>query len=139
MTTLRRFKIDQIIRDKLPEIMRSQGIAVFERPLEGKELDHRLREKLLLEAQEVQNAQSTEELIEELADVLEVVHALAKAAGADIQRVEEKRAKKLQARGGFEARFYNPYVEVDEANPAINYYLSRPAQYPQIEMVQSSS
>jgi predicted house-cleaning noncanonical NTP pyrophosphatase (MazG superfamily) len=132
MSTPKRFKIDQIIRDKLPEIMRSQGIAVFERPLEGKELDQRMREKLLLEAREVQNAQSTEELIEELADVLEVMHALAKAAGVDLQRVEEKRTKKLQARGGFEARLYNPYVEVDEASPAIEYYLSRPAQYPQV-------
>lgn len=133
MSSLKRFKIDQIIRDKLPDIMRSQGIAVFERSLEGQELDQRLREKLLLEAREVQNAQSMEELIEELADVLEVMHALVKAAGVDMQRVEEKRIKKLQARGGFDARLYNPYVEVDEANPAIDYYLSKSTQYPEIE------
>lgn len=132
MSKCKRFKIDQIIRDKLPEIMRRQGITVFERPLEGKELDQRLREKLLLEAHEVEHAKTPEELMEELADVIEVVHALAKAAGVDMERVEEQRAKKSQLKGGFDGRLYNPYVEVDEANPAIKYYLSKPEQYPEI-------
>lgn len=133
MNTHKRFKIDQLIRDKLPEIMRSKGILVYERSIEREEFIQRLREKLLIEADEVLHAKSKEDLVEELADVMEVIRALTGAAGIEMDEVEEKRLKKLHARGGFDARLYNPYVEVDETNPAIEYYLSRPAQYPQVE------
>ena len=53
MTQTHRFKVDKLIRDKLPQIMRASGIQVFERVMEKDEYLKRLKDKLLEEAKEV--------------------------------------------------------------------------------------
>ena len=44
-----RFKVGKLIRDRLPAMMRAQGLAVFERRLDADEFRAALREKLLEE------------------------------------------------------------------------------------------
>ena len=53
-----RFKVDKLIRDRLPEIMRKRGVQVHERFMEPEEFVARLKEKLLEEAGERPGAQS---------------------------------------------------------------------------------
>ncbi len=43
--------------------------------------------------------------VEELADLLEIVHALAECHGATIEQVEAIRASKAEKRGGFKEKF----------------------------------
>mgnify|MGYP001063299604 CR=1 FL=1 len=57
--SIKRFKVDKLIRDKLPELMRSKGIVVHERVIESQEFISRLKEKLIEEAREVEQADST--------------------------------------------------------------------------------
>ena len=42
--------------------------------------------------------------IEELADLLEVIYAAAKARGYSVEELEQVRAEKAEKRGGFEKR-----------------------------------
>jgi len=79
--SLKRFKVDKLIRDKLPDLMRSKGITVHERTMENQEFISRLKEKLIEESREVEQAETRAELTEELADVLEVVRTLAQENG----------------------------------------------------------
>lgn len=124
-----RFRVQKLIRDKLPAIMRAQGLAVFERRLGDDEFIAALRDKLVEEAAEVHEA-SPDELAWELADVLEVITALAKASGLSMDEIEAKRLAKHAERGGFEDRVFNAAVEIDDGQPAADYYLARPRQYP---------
>ena len=124
-----RFKVGKLIRDRLPAIMRAQGLAVFERRLDDGEFLDALKDKLLEEAAEVREAPPAE-IAGELADVLEVARALAGAYAIPWDEVEARRLAKRAERGGFDARVYNAAVEAADGLPAAAYYLARPTQYP---------
>ncbi len=128
-----RFKVEKLIRDKLPAIMRGQGLAVFDRRLDDADFDASLRTKLLEEAAEAQAAADREELAGELADLAEVILALGALHGLSAADIEARRLAKRDERGGFDARVFNAAVEADEGLPAAAYYLARPQQYPRVE------
>ena len=49
--------------------------------------------------------------LEELADILEVVHALTESLGADQATVEDVRKQKALERGGFKKRVFLEWVD----------------------------
>lgn len=65
-----------------------------------------MRKKLSEEIEEYLNAMNDEEAIEELADVLELIHALAVTHGSAIEEVENVRVEKADKRGRFEEKIY---------------------------------
>lgn len=133
--SLKRFKVDKLIRDHLPEMMRNKGILVYERTMEQDEFIEKLKNKLQEEAEEAKNATNEKELTEELADMLEVIYALSKATGTSLEQIEKVRLAKQKTKGGFDKRIYNPYVEIEDSNPSIEYYLKKAEQYPLVESV----
>lgn len=133
MIRKRRFKFDKLIRDKIPEIIRAEGAEVFERIMNKDEYINRLREKLVEEAQEVLEAKNTVDICEELADVLEVMIALCQVYNFSFEKVEQSRTEKKAAKGGFEKRIYNAFVEVESHHESICYYLERPHKYPELK------
>ncbi len=130
--TSRCFKVEKLIRDKIPALLESKGIAVHAKAMEDEEFISKLKDKLLEEAKEVLEASNSDELCEELADVMEVVQALSKASGLSMLQIEQTRLKKREIKGGFENKIYNSSIEIEENNPSINYYLNKPQQYPEI-------
>ncbi len=128
-----RFKVEKLIRDRLPAIMRGQGLAVFDRRLDDADYDAALRAKLIEEATEAQGAGARAELTDELADLTEVMLALAALHGIAPDEIEARRLAKREERGGFDARVFNAAVEADDDLPAADYYLARPQQYPRVE------
>ena len=133
MTQTHRFKVDKLIRDKLPQIMRASGIQVFERAMEKDEYLKRLKDKLLEEAKEVIASGSEKEMREELADLLEVMLSLAKAYGMELADIQQAAAQKREDKGGFDNRIYNAFVEIEAGNPSLGYYRARPDQYPEVK------
>lgn len=127
-----RFRVEKLIRDKLPGIMRDQGLAVFDRRLGDAEFRAAAAAKLVEEALEAEAATSADELLGELADLSEVMLALAAAHGLTPDDIEARRVAKREERGGFDDRVYNAAVEADEGLPAADYYLARPDQYPRV-------
>jgi predicted house-cleaning noncanonical NTP pyrophosphatase (MazG superfamily) len=126
-----RFKVDKLIRDKLPAMMQAQGLTVFADRLGDAEFIVRLRDKLVEEAIEAQATASRAELIDELADLREVAIALAAASEITEAEIETRRLAKRTERGAFDDRIYNVAVEGDEGSEGAMYYLARPGQYPQ--------
>ena len=125
-----RFRVAKLIRDGMPARMRAMGLRVHERTLEPDEYVVALQEKLVEEATEARAATRDAELLEELADVAEVLWALAASRGFAREDVEAKRLAKRAERGGFDARVFNSGVEADEGTPATAYYLAQPDRYP---------
>lgn len=128
-----RFLVEKLIRDKLPQMMRDQGLTVFDRRLDEAEFVAALKAKLVEEAAEVQDAATSVELVGELADVMEVIRALAEVSGISLEEIEAHRVMKRAERGGFDERVFNAAVEGGDDLPATAYYLARPKQYPREE------
>jgi len=124
--TIKCFKVEKLIRDKTPALLECKGIVVHAKAMTDQEFISKLKDKILEEAQEVLETSSPDELCEELADVLEVVHALSKASGLTIQQIEQRRLKKREIKGGFENKIYNSSIQIEENNSSINYYLNKP-------------
>jgi len=132
--TIKHFKTEKLIRDKIPAFLKSRGIQVHAKAIEGLEFISKLKEKLVEEAREVLETSDTHDLCEELADVLEVMYALSSASGLTMQQIEKRRLEKKELKGGFENKIYNSSVLIDENNPDIHYYLNKPKQYPEIHV-----
>lgn len=124
-----RFRVEKLIRDGLPQMMRDQGLTVFCHRLDDAAFLAALKAKLIEEAQEAAAA-APDELLEELADVSEVLATLITAAGLSPEAVESARLAKRAQRGGFDGRVHNEAVEGEADSPGVAYYLARPDQYP---------
>ena len=91
---------DKLVRDKIPEIIQASGKEAACRIASSEEAEWYLRQKLCEEAEEYRQSGDAEEL----ADVLEVVYAIAAEKGVSREALEEARMKKARERGGFSQR-----------------------------------
>jgi predicted house-cleaning noncanonical NTP pyrophosphatase (MazG superfamily) len=94
---------EKLIRDRVPQIIRAQGDEPIVRIADPGEYRELLRAKLVEEAHKVATADDAH-APEELADVLEVVLALAADLGLDAGGLERLRAAKAVERGSFTER-----------------------------------
>ena len=94
MTPKRRFKINKLIRDKLPTLLDTKHIKVYTSILEDTTYLESLKAKLMEEANEVIHAKTALEIQEELADLLEVIQALCLAHNLVYDQVEATRQQK---------------------------------------------
>lgn len=93
-------KYDKLVRDKIPEIIEGKGKKAVVERLEDAAYKYYLDEKLGEELQEYLESDS----VEELADIIEVIYAIAKYKRVAIQELEAIRSQKVEARGAFEKR-----------------------------------
>jgi predicted house-cleaning noncanonical NTP pyrophosphatase (MazG superfamily) len=91
----------KLVRDNIPQIIRSEGLEPVTYAADTGEYSTRLRDKL---REEVEEFLASDNDPEELADILEVLYALAELAGSGRQQVEQLRAAKAKERGGFACR-----------------------------------
>lgn len=104
----------KLVRDKIPQIIRSKGQEPVIYIADPEEYCIRLRDKL---REEVEEYLASDNDREELADILEVLYALARQAGTDQQQLEKLRAAKAEKRGGFADRiiwFRNQHAPADQ-------------------------
>jgi predicted house-cleaning noncanonical NTP pyrophosphatase (MazG superfamily) len=93
---------NKLVRDKIPDLIRQQGQKPLIRALSDEEYARCLAEKLNEEVAEFQRDRN----IEELADILEVVYALAENLGASREDLMAVYQKKNAERGGFVDRVF---------------------------------
>ena len=91
---------NKLIRDKIPEIIEVSGKICETDILSDEEYLQMLDKKLDEELAEYHQEQN----IEELADLLEVLYATAKARGYSIEELDQVRVEKQKARGGFDKK-----------------------------------
>ena len=95
-------KFNKAIRDKIPEIIQKDGHTCNIQTLSDEKFLVEIEKKLSEEVAEYQNDKNPEEL----ADILEVIYAIAKLKGISKEELEKIRVKKLQDRGGFEKNLF---------------------------------
>lgn len=101
---------NKLVRDKIPEIIKSNGENPVIRILDKNEYKAELEKKLQEECEEVLNASGIDRL-EELADVFEILKALAKLENSNINEVEKIANEKNSKRGAFEQQIFLEQVK----------------------------
>ncbi len=91
---------DKLVRDNIPQIIEENGDLAFTHIAEKAEYRQRLKAKLTEEVNEYLDSGD----IEELADILEVIHSLTALDGLPREQLKLIQTKKRQERGGFEKR-----------------------------------
>lgn len=98
---------NKLVRDKILEIIKQADKTPVSHILSDDEYLSELDKKLNEECAEYQADKS----IEELADMLEVMYAIAEARGWSVSELEAVRREKAEKRGSFKEKIYLEYVE----------------------------
>jgi len=105
---------NKLVRDNIPEIIINNNGEPFTRILTDKEYKIELEKKLYEEYQEVLNAIDSNNRIEELADMLEIIISLANIENKTLEDVIEVAKTKRLKRGGFDKKIYLEKVREDK-------------------------
>ncbi|MBB4917735.1 nucleoside triphosphate pyrophosphohydrolase [Streptosporangium saharense] len=95
----------KLVRDRIPEIIEAEGLTAGVRVLDEREVVPALVAKLAEEAEELRQA-GPDDRLGELADLHEVLAALAGALGFSDEQVREAARRKRTERGGFGRRLW---------------------------------
>ena len=102
-------KVDRIynklVRDKIPEIIKKNNETPVFRVLEESEFKEELEKKLYEEYKEVIES-SEDDRIEELADMLEIIRALAALENKNLDDIIKIADEKKNKRGAFEEKIF---------------------------------
>lgn len=98
--------MNKLVRDNIPQIIENNNEIAETRILSDEEYFYELNKKLLEECNEVVQASTKEERLEELADLLEVMKALAKIDNYQLETIELMAKQKAQKRGAFDKKIY---------------------------------
>ena len=96
---------NKLVRDNIPEIITAKGETPVTSILDDGKYKEELEKKLLEEYNEVIEATSSDR-IEELADMIEVIKALALIEGSSLENVIEIANQKKEKRGGFSKKIF---------------------------------
>ncbi|MFA9556732.1 phosphoribosyl-ATP pyrophosphohydrolase [Evansella sp. AB-rgal1] len=102
---------NKLVRDNIPNIIEKTGKKYQTRTLDEKEYINELKVKLGEEVEEYLQTVSDEHSVEDLADVLEIIHSLVKVHGTTMEDLEAVRKEKETKRGGFQERIFLIDVE----------------------------
>ena len=103
---------NKLVRDHIPAIIKKDEKTPITQTLSTEHYITELQRKMHEELAEYEEAVQPEDQLEELADLLELLHAVAVVHGFSPEELEAVRAKKADARGGFSDRMY--LVEVHD-------------------------
>lgn len=96
---------NKLVRDRIPEIIESKGEIPIIRILSDEEYKMELERKLREELEEALAASEIDR-IEELADMLEVMMALARLENKGLEDIISECDKKREKRGAFVKKIY---------------------------------
>lgn len=105
-TLMERKIFNKLVRDKIPEMLEANGGEPETETLTEEKYINCLYEKLKEECEETINSYSKENLMEELADLLEVMMAISNANGFNFSEIEKIRLAKKEKRGGFDSKIF---------------------------------
>lgn len=128
---MKTFSFEKLSRSGIPSFMEENyGSKVYCKTMDDASYKKELSRKLLEEAQEVISAKSQEEIVEELADLQEVILSFRKAFSITEEEIEAVRLKKKKNFGDFDHRVYIEKVEHPEGSDGERYCLKQPEKYP---------
>ncbi|WP_100398727.1 nucleoside triphosphate pyrophosphohydrolase [Bacillus sp. FJAT-44742] len=102
---------NKLVRDHIPDMLRLSGKGYQAEELSDEKYKEEAQKKLQEELNEYLSAETDEDALNELADILELLHALSNQHGASPEKLEEIRKEKARVRGGFDEKRFLVMVE----------------------------
>jgi len=103
---------NKLVRDLIPNIIEKTGKNYSTTILSDEEYIKELKAKLQEEVNEYLEADQHHDAVEELADILELMKALADQHNSSLEEVEKVRKEKAEKRGAFNDKVF--LVEVED-------------------------
>ncbi|MFF5994969.1 nucleoside triphosphate pyrophosphohydrolase [Lysinibacillus sp. KU-BSD001] len=97
---------NKLVRDKVPSLVTKDGGSYSLKLLSPLEHQHEITKKMYEELDEYHAAQSKDEAIEELVDMVELIYAAIKLHDVSPEDFEAIRLEKKKKKGGFEKGIY---------------------------------
>ncbi len=130
---MRKFLQNKLWRDKgVERVEQNHGSHVTWRSLNDKEFNEQIRLKLLEEAYEAAATKNRSDLIDELADLYEVIDSLAEVNQISKTEIIAAQTDKREERGGFSRRIFVTIAEHPAGSFGEKYCLADPEKYPEI-------
>lgn len=127
------FLLNKLVRDLAPARFGSKGDVLHHHAVTGPALEKALLAKLMEEAEEVKAALEKSERTEELADLLEVMLALAAFWDISWDDIEAKRLVKKNVLGGFEKGLFGTHCDIPVEHEAyLSVLRAQPEKYKEI-------
>lgn len=132
----KKFYVNKLVRDKAGEGVKKDGCVHVEWHTLDDNEDYleALAEKMVEELEEVFDCESREEMIEEFADIEEVLAAFKALVEIKQSEVDEIRKKKKAEKGGYEGRAFIEYVDAKIGSPVYKYMVAKEEKYPEVEI-----
>lgn len=108
---MKKIYYQKLIRDKIPEKMTRVGAAFEIRKLGKKEFEKELLRKVEEEASGLPKAKNKFELIEELADILDVVEEIKRFKKIKSGEIKKAQKENTRKKGGFKKKIYLVWSE----------------------------
>ena len=105
---------NKLVRDYIPDIIRQQGRVPNYRRLSPMEREQALLAKLVEEVNELRNAETREEVIEELADIQTVLAFIRGEYGLRYAEVYKRQLEKDKTNGRYLYGYYLESVEIPD-------------------------
>ncbi len=129
----RTFKQNKLVRDKIIEMMESNGSKLYSYKLNDQDFLKQLKIKLIEEASEVYKAQTKQEILDELSDIKEIIDSLLNIHNLTFKDLELAQEKKRNERGGYQERIFLTFAEHPKDSPQERYCLADPDKYPEVK------
>lgn len=98
---------NKLVRDNIPKLLAEEaGLEVTFKAIKGEELQNALREKLMEEAKELVAAKTKEDMVEEMADLYEVLMAMHEFFEIPYPSAMTARRDKSIDKGSFACGYY---------------------------------
>ncbi len=128
------FKLNKLIRDKLPIFYESIGQKANLRLLGKEEHTQALLDKIVEEVNEIPETNLTKKkLIEEVADIQQAVDDLMKLYGVSAEEVAKAQKAKDEYKGGFSKGIFIETLELQQNDTWIDYYRAEPDRFPEVK------
>lgn len=128
------FQYNKLVRDDIPARHDKRGHTVTMKQLKGNELTEALCEKLHEEADEVHAASTHDELIEEIADVQQIIDDLCYNLHISEEQLRSVQKMKRDKKGGFTQGSYIEKVYIPDENDKWTMYCREfPDKFPEIK------
>lgn len=101
----------KLIRDRIPEIVEARGLRCRTRRLSPAAYARALKKKVIEESRELLDARGRDEVLNELADLRELLDACRRTLGVGPGAFERIVKEKRRARGAFRKRLFLEYTE----------------------------
>lgn len=130
---MKSFIHNKLWRDKLSKIMKEEGSVVHVEQLDEDQYEEALRAKIVEESIEMLESTDQDDVMEGMADILEVMDALCIVYGIKMDEILQIKEEKQADLGGYNKSELVTRVEHPAGSASEKYCLDNPEQYPQTE------